>query len=433
MKRNVICMIMAAAVLFSCCACGEQKHFEETLPEVIAALRAEGQLEAPAYEFLPQYDPVGLNDERIKAMVFESVSYKGAKTKVFAYFGIPENASAESKVPGVVLVHGGGGTAFPEWVQQWVNAGYAAIAFDTEGRVNVNGSSAWDAQSTVVEEVPGGPSNDNLATSFREINEQWIYFAVSAAMKANSFLRRDPRIDADKVGITGISWGGVITSLAMGADERFCFAVPVYCNGYFTEGNMQTLMNGYYSNEKTAALWEPANYYDRVKAKVLFLNSDHDYSHAMIGTNAAHHKIAGSYQTILPSLVHGHIQAWEVTETLAFADACVGKTGQKLVRIVSQNIVDGQIKITFENENTVNIVRAELYAIKGAYEMDTETASGWICGLKEDFIKVAEQTLIAGNEISIAVPEDISYCYVNLISEEEYASSSNMLKTVNSL
>ena len=34
--------------------------------------------------------------------------------------------------PAVICVHGGGGTAFPAWVQAWVDRGYAAIALDME-------------------------------------------------------------------------------------------------------------------------------------------------------------------------------------------------------------------------------------------------------------------------------------------------------------
>ena len=248
MKKRFLGVFMSAMMAFGCCACGGG---EEPLPAVIQALRSEGQLDAPAYNYLPQYDPTNLNDDRIKAIALESVVYNDKKTNVFAYFGIPETATPENKVPAVVLVHGGGGTAFPEWVQLWVDAGYAAIAIDTEGRVNVGGISAWNPQSTVVSDVYGGPNNDNLSTSFRDINKQWMYFAVSAAMKANSFLRRDMRIDKNKVGITGISWGGVITSLTMCADERFAFAVPVYCNGNFTEGHMPTLMGQRYADTKT--------------------------------------------------------------------------------------------------------------------------------------------------------------------------------------
>ena len=36
-------------------------------------------------------------------------------------------------LPVVVLVHGGGGTAFKEWAKLWAKRGYAAIAMDLAG------------------------------------------------------------------------------------------------------------------------------------------------------------------------------------------------------------------------------------------------------------------------------------------------------------
>ncbi len=439
--RGVLNIIMGIMMAFGCAGCSFSGIFgnsgdntssstpvEEQLPEVIAALRSEGQYQAPSYIHLPQYDPVNLGDDRIKAISFESVSYNGKPTNVFAYFGIPETATAENKVPAVVLVHGGGGTAFPEWVQMWVDAGYAAIAIDTEGRVNIGGISAWNPQSSTVEDVYGGPSNDSLSTSFRDVKKQWIYFAISAAMKANSFIRRDSRVDENKVGITGISWGGMITSMTMCADDRFAFAVPVYCNGNFNEGNMQTLMHTSFSEQKTRELWEPSNYFHLIKAKVMLLNADHDFSHAMVGTNASHMQISDSYQVIIPDLVHGHIQGWEVKETIAFADSVVGKGAKKLVRVTSQTVENGQVKLTFSTEEGVRIEKAEMYAIEGAYEMDTETTSGYVCGLKEDFKKVAETTVTAQGEVCITIPENVSHFYVNLISNEGFVSSGNMIK-----
>ena len=38
------------------------------------------------------------------------------------------------KFPAVVLVHGGGGKAFPQWVAKWAEEGYAAIAMDLGGK-----------------------------------------------------------------------------------------------------------------------------------------------------------------------------------------------------------------------------------------------------------------------------------------------------------
>src|SRR6476620_2585105 len=67
----------------------------------------------------------------VRALYFESVSWKGKPTRVFAYYGAP----AGKKLPAMVLIHGGGGTAFAEWVRMWNKRGYAAIAMDTCGNL----------------------------------------------------------------------------------------------------------------------------------------------------------------------------------------------------------------------------------------------------------------------------------------------------------
>lgn len=76
----------------------------------------------------------GYEKRGIGALFFEGIPYRGNKTRVFAYVGIPEVVNG-NKLPGIVLVHGGGGTAFADWVEIWNNRGYAAIAMDLEGHV----------------------------------------------------------------------------------------------------------------------------------------------------------------------------------------------------------------------------------------------------------------------------------------------------------
>ena len=86
----------------------------------------------PVFERASQYDR---DDQGAKAYFLQSVHENGEPTYVFAFVGIPDTATKEKPVPGVVLIHGGGGTAFPDWVKMWNDKGYAAIAIDTEGNI----------------------------------------------------------------------------------------------------------------------------------------------------------------------------------------------------------------------------------------------------------------------------------------------------------
>lgn len=185
------------------------------------------------------------NWSNIQAITYDGATINGKKTKAFAYIGFPEGASTSNKVPAVVLVHGGGGHAFAEWVKIWTDKGYAAIAMDTTGFYpstsgkgvaghESDAGSLWQyglygafTESGYV----NAPNNDEMQSSSKPYEQQWMYHSVVSTIIANNILRADSRIDTSKIGITGISWGGVITSLAIGYDTRYAFAIPIYGSG----------------------------------------------------------------------------------------------------------------------------------------------------------------------------------------------------------
>ncbi|OQB38809.1 MAG: hypothetical protein BWY06_01881 [Candidatus Latescibacteria bacterium ADurb.Bin168] len=84
----------------------------------------------PAWDADPTRSKNGM-----KAVFYEGVPFRGKPTEVFAYYAIPKGKKGE-KVPGMVLIHGGGGSAFTPWVKLWLDRGYAAISMDCCGATN---------------------------------------------------------------------------------------------------------------------------------------------------------------------------------------------------------------------------------------------------------------------------------------------------------
>lgn len=121
-----------------------------------------------------------VKEDSIRSLIFESVSYKGQAKSVFAYYATPAmlqgNSSQEKKLPGIILVHGGGGTAFREWVVMWAKRGYAALALDTRG----NGPDK--------KHIDGGFDENEKETPYFDVTlpqkEQWVYQAVSDIFNA---------------------------------------------------------------------------------------------------------------------------------------------------------------------------------------------------------------------------------------------------------
>ena len=112
-------------------------------------------------------------------IMIEGEPWRGRPTWCFAYYGVPEWATPEKPAPGIVLVHGGLGTAYPEWVRMWVRRGSAAICVDTCGTLPIR-----TADEKWLVNPEGGPQGwGRIECADEPEREQWAYHAVAAAIR----------------------------------------------------------------------------------------------------------------------------------------------------------------------------------------------------------------------------------------------------------
>lgn len=353
--------------------------------------------EVPTIHRVPNQD-VG----SIKAFFYETLDYKGQPTRAFAYLGIPES---ESPVPAMVLIHGGGGTAFDEWVKIWNDRGYAAVSMSLEGHMpdeNGKGKLRHDYSGP----VRAGMFND----SAKAIEEQWMYHAVSNVMLAHSLLRSLPQVDADRIGMTGISWGGVLTSLISGVDQRFKCAIPVYGAGFLSESV------GHFKNTNTELKqrWDPSKQFLRGSMPTLWVNGDCDAHFSVNITSRSHEATMDrSNMVIHPSMPHGHPPGWNpqrVPEIYAFADSILKSEGPGLGRITEQP--EG-LKSVVRYESETPIVEAKVYYLSEPLTYRKEKPEDRHPGPGE--WSVLEAGLDARSQsVSFDLPEDVKTFYVNL-------------------
>lgn len=324
----------------------------------------------PKIDYLPEYDQPDYPG--IHAVMYDGLAKEGTSTKIFAYIGFPAGASAENPVPAVVLVHGGGGHAFPEWIKVWNQRGYAAIAMcntghfpKRPGKIDIYGPSDWTHELEEMHLTRDGwtliPDNDGMKSYEQELSTQWMYHAVGSVILAHNLLRADERVDKDRIGITGISWGGVITSITMGYDNRFAFYIPVY--GCAHLGESLTWMKDCFT-PGALKLWDATKRLDRARGPILWVcwASDEAFS---INTNDASYgdTMDKSVFSMRIDMLHGHVQGWTPLEIYRFADNAV-KGGPPLTRVLSQpdsrNGRQAEMKIE-PAEDTVRIEAACYY------------------------------------------------------------------------
>lgn len=259
-------------------------------------------------------------DGNMRAIFYDSLPWKGNPTKVFAWLGLP--ARGTDKVPGVVLVHGGGGSAFKDWVKRWNDRGFAAISISVEGQTD--GSDPEHAKGT-----PGyrthawpGPKRDGIyGDSGEPLIDQWMYHAVADTVLANSLLRSLPEVDSGNVGIMGISWGGVITSTVIGIDDRFAFAIPMYGCGSLADASNQygRALGG---NRLYREAWDPMVRMNRVKMPVLWFSWPEDQHFPLDCQAACYRAAAGPHMvSLVPGMGHGH--NFKAPQGYAFAESIV--------------------------------------------------------------------------------------------------------------
>lgn len=355
----------------------------------------------------------GVASPGVESLFYAGQPYQGKPTRVFAWYGEPD-ARFGAKVPAMVLVHGGGGTAFAEWVRLWTSRGYAAIAMDTCGSIG-------DGRGYVPDRPRHGFSGPKGWGGFDQVDQpltdQWSYHAVADIVLAVSLLRAKARVDAARIGITGVSWGGYLTCLAAGVDPRLACAMPVYGCGFITE---DSCWNGEFAKlgkEKTGKWhdhFDPATHLGNARMPMLWVNGTNDFAYWPHIWQKSYRLPAGPRTVCLKlRMPHGHEGPGEnAPELHAFADQVLNG-GPALARITGQGLDGRQTWATYDAPFTMH--HAELLVTRDAGEWPKR---------KWDVLPAALDK--GKRRVSAQVPEGAKAWFLNLTDYRGLIVSSEM-------
>ena len=293
--------------------------------------------------------------EQIQEVYYAGENYKGKPTRVFAYYGKPEGAGP---FPGIILVHGGGGTAFRNWVKHWVKNGYAALAMDLAGKGPTG-------------RLPdGGPDQgDNVKFPVfgpDEVKDVWTYQAVAAVIRGHSLLASLKEVDPKRTALTGISWGGYLTCIVVGLDHRFKAAVPVYGCGFIHEKS--AWVDNHFSKmpddlkKRWIENFEPSRYLGQAQCPMMFMNGTSDFAYPLESYQKSY-KLVKSPVTLCIQINRGHGHIWSFPEVDAFINSTL-KKGEPLLKIGPMNVAGEKASAVITNTGTGTVAKAQLdYAV----------------------------------------------------------------------
>ena len=160
----------------------------------------------------------------LRQVVFRSRDH----SEIYAAIASP---MAAGKHPGILVLHGGGGSAEVEKAMSWAQRGFVAVAPDLPGI----------AEPKKLTETKGGFSSlkygEGRWVASPDASESVIFDGVLSAMKSLYLLRSQPDVDPSKIGVVGVSWGGYMTTMVCGlAGDQIKAGLALYGCGFFDLG-----------------------------------------------------------------------------------------------------------------------------------------------------------------------------------------------------
>lgn len=281
--------------------------------------------QAPQFEWVDETSPV-------RSLVYQGLNYRGKPTKVFAYYASPQTLglkeSQPGPYPGIVLIHGGGGTAFREWAELWAKKGYAAIAMDLAGSRPAEDKNPHKRENRT--RLPAGGPDQSHVEKFEAVkddkSEHWCYHAPANAILAHSLIRSFPEVNRDKTAVTGISWGGYLTCIVAGLDNRFKAAVPVYGCGFLDnhsvfENSIQRLPPE--DAKRWMQIYDPGHYLRAVQMPIFFVNGTNDFAYWLSAYQRSFEAVSESTPRnirIEVNMRHSHPAGWAPEEIARFVN-----------------------------------------------------------------------------------------------------------------
>lgn len=298
---------------------------------------------------------------RVKEVYYPGRPQNSQPTRIFGYYCYPEKHFAP--LPALLISHGGGGSADVKTALRWAGYGYAVLVIDLPGK----GKQRWRSRST-------GPDMEvrNLLNTSDPTNN-YLLFAVAAARNGIGFLAKQPEVDRNRIGMLGLSWGGVLTLLTNGQEPRLKAAVDVFGAGFIPEGctwEDRFRSKSHLERLRWNRLLDPSNFLASQRSPILFITGTNDHCYYLHTFQKSYDRVKMEKQYYLVANLRHQFSTGTAAVTRAWFDRHL-KTKKNFPRInLIYGLAPNGVTISAEVKADYPTANVRFYYTPGR-------ASGW--------------------------------------------------------
>jgi cephalosporin-C deacetylase-like acetyl esterase len=366
----------------------------------------------------------GTGTTAITTKRFTFKSKEGVNT-IYAIMAYPKAAGV---YPGILMYHGGGGTAegLVNNLQTYTALGYVTMALDEPGIASVANSSSYST-GPWKSVVPGEGPKLNVVGG---VQNSTLYDAIIGSVEAFNLLSSQPNVNAQKMALTGSSWGGYLTTFTAGLlGSRVKAAYSTWGCGFYETGSFWSgfiaQMPAHYKSDWLTYLDAGRRAKD-ITAPYFIDQATNDTYFWPEAVSATLNAITATKNHVtMANLNHATLSSSAATKQLYmnYYLKGVGSPFGTINITGSETQSDGSLKI---NMNVSLPVGVSISSVKLYYSVPTSTwqTRNWI---------ELPATLVSGINYQAIIPEflavqGVNY-YANMIDSRQVQTSSDMYKT----
>lgn len=293
---------------------------------------------------------------RIHRFVFRSREVAGQPSLVFAAIAYPPG---KGPFPGIVRLHGGGGSADIPSAISSAKEGYASLVLDVPG---VAGAKSRSPKTT-------GPwLNQPMIGAKPDATGSSLFDAVLASAQCVYLLRAQPDVDRNNICVAGASWGGyTATMVASLVDKDIVATWSVFGSGNFLLGAYTTdqLKKLPEAERKTWEKWlDPGSRAKHITKPYFISTASNDRHWSWMAVQATLADIKGPVNQFF-SPNDNHSMTYPGNKNmLNFFDHYVKHNKPLLPKVIAgktRRLKDGCAEVIFTVKDTTQLTEAKIY------------------------------------------------------------------------